>query len=363
MKSVLPALELGTRALPQPMHTHVAAGADIDAESPPALDAAAVLHLTGLDPMGSEFDKAMTAMLAAIEAHLPAKAPPLPDPTVSVAAVTERPVGIGSMRGEETRGGLGVVALKGLRLDATVHVRLFADTGSGVDTAVSAFISDLLGSRPALAALGFLRLTLQSVSPFEPMTTPNTFRAGADFQVLFEHRFEESDGTGLIARIPIRINSEYNETTVVTDEMTRWDDVDAPQLVVRGPRRIGRLTGLLFTAGAAPSGGVTLVRSFDGAAGTPASHPDIQSFLAAVAGPDATERHAEVSFASFTDFMAIFTETGDPVPLGDDSYEPGKVDFVPDISLPTALDRFEVRYGATAFDAAAVLYLRASAPE
>jgi hypothetical protein len=183
----------------------------------------------------------------------------------------------------------------------------------------------------------------------------------------------DTDGAeSLIARIPIHSDPEVRdslqrETTVVTDEMIRWDNEAAPSLVARGRFDVGGLSVLTFIPSTAPSGTVTLTRTFDGAVGSPTVYLTLATFLAAVAGPDAPERHGQVTFASLGDFLVAFSAAGDPVTLGDwdldgvpDSYQPRALALEPAIQLPGVADRLEVTYQATAFDQVAVVYLRAT---
>ena len=53
----------------------------------------------------------------------------------------------------------------------------------------------------------------------------------------------------------------------------------APALGLRGRLRVGGLAALTFLRGAAPSGTVTLTRTFDGAVGAPADHPTLAALL------------------------------------------------------------------------------------
>src|SRR6266446_6570154 len=70
---------------------------------------------TAADPPG---DQAVVALLKALEDYLPTAAGTLPKPTVAVASMNQRSVGLGDRRGTERRGALAMVELKGLRLDA-----------------------------------------------------------------------------------------------------------------------------------------------------------------------------------------------------------------------------------------------------
>lgn len=260
------------------------------------------------------FDKAIAAMLDSLDDYLPPPVAPLPEPSVSVVSLKERSAGLGDRRGTESRGGFPVVALLGIRLDGMVRFQLWAATPSAAETAVNDLAARLLTDRDSLWTNGFLRLLLKTTAAAEHVSVVNAWRKQADYQVLYEHRYQDNDGAeSLIAQIPIHSdpevrNSPERETTVVTDEMVRWDNEVALPLVIRGPFNVGSLSVLAFVPGTAPSGTMTVKRTFDGAAGPPASHPTWAAFLGAVAGPNAPERHAQTSFASLTDFLAEFVE-------------------------------------------------------
>lgn len=321
---------------------------------------------------GPPLDQVVTAMLGRLDDYLPLPAPPLPDPSVSVVSMNERPVGLGDRRGTETRGSFAVVALKGIRLDALVRFQLWAAGPAQAETAMTNLNSQLMADRDALWAAGFLRLMLEVAPPADYVPAPvDAWRKQADYRILYEFHYQDTDGAeSLIARIPIHSDPEVRdslqrETTVVTDEMIRWDNETAPVLVVRGRFDVGGLSALAFVPGMAPGGAVTLTRTFDGAVGPPTAYPTVADFLAAVAGSNPLDRHAQVTFASLSDFLAAFSASGDPVTLGDwdldgvvDSYQARVLALEPLVQLPGMADRLEVTYQASAFDQVAVVYLR-----
>jgi len=323
---------------------------------------------------GPSLDQVVTAMLGRLDDYLPPPAPPLPEPSVSVVSMNERAVGLGNRRGTETRGSFAVVALKGIRLDSLVRFQLWAAGPAQAETAMTDLNSRLMADRDAMWGAGFLRLMLEVTPPADYVPAPvDAWRKQADYRVLYEYHYQDTDGAeSLIARIPIHSDPEVRdslqrETTVVTDEMIRWDNEAAPPLVARGRFDVGGLSVLTFIPSTAPSGTVTLTRTFDGAVGSPTVYLTLATFLAAVAGPDAPERHGQVTFASLGDFLAAFSAAGDPVMLGDwdldgvpDSYQPRALALEPAIQLPGIADRLAVTYQATAFDQVAVVYLRAT---
>lgn len=306
-----------------------------------------------------QLNAAVTALLDVLKTYLPPAGGGLPAPTVSIASVTERSLGLNNRRGEETRAGFGVVELKGGRLDAVARFELWAAQPGAVEQAIQDLIGRLLADRDNLWSVGFLRISLAGTSSSENVPALPAWRQTADVNVLYEFHFEDSDDSqGLIASIPIHVNSTYHELTTVTDEMTRWDNQAAPGLEVRGQATISALSLLVFVAGAAPGGTVTLTRTFDGASGPPTQFTTLAAFLAAVNGPNA-QRNAQLVFASWTKFLAIFTPSGTPVTLGTDNYSPLEAALSPAIALAGLEDAFKIAYQKAALEVNAVAYLRA----
>lgn len=323
-------------------------------------------------------DQVANAALNVLKDYLPAPAPPLPAPSVVIAGVSERSSGLGNRVGEDRRGALSAQALKSLRVEAVARFQLWAGAAGAVEDAIQQLIAGLLADREKLRSvdsdgdgkddLQILRLALKSIGASEPIPSDNAWRQSADFSLLAEFPYADADeAQSLIARIPIEINSAFGESTVVTDEMTRWDDESAPALIVRGRRSVGSLSAMAFIPGVAPSGAVTLLRAFEGAAAPPADHPDWNSFLAAITDPSDPERNARVVLASVNDFLNAFGDAGDPALLGDwdedgaaDSYQPKSLTIDPPLQLPGVDDRLEIAFQHEKFDQVAVVYLRAA---
>jgi hypothetical protein len=149
---------------------------------------------------------------------------PLPDPTLFFVSVTERSVGIGNRIGNQARGAFGAQVLKGVRLKVVLSLQLWANSMEDVDKAVQDLIERLLAARDVLRGKGVLRLGLKSIDASEASDT-NIWRQSADFTVLYELPYADTDGAeSLIAQIPVNINSEFNETTTLTDEMAAKPD-------------------------------------------------------------------------------------------------------------------------------------------
>jgi hypothetical protein len=341
-------------------------------EMPPNVSLLALAPpITTMSSEPSLTTKVLNAMLTVLKGFLPPApvlSPPVPAPGLSLVGLQERTVGLGQRVGTDLRGPFSVAALKGIRLEAVVRYQVWANTLPDVELSIQDLIVRLLGDRDALRAAGFLRLALNSTSAGENVET-DIWRETADFAVLYEFPFVDSDGAdSLIAQIPIKLDGELTESLTVSDEMTRWDNLSAPSLALRGRSIIGGLSALAFTPGTVPGGAVTLTRTFDGASGTPPTHPDLPTFLAAVTDPDNPAREGRVSFASLTDFLAAFSAAGDAITLGDwdedllhtpDSYQSLALPIEPPITLPGVADRFEITYQITVPSPnAVVVYLR-----
>lgn len=307
-------------------------------------------------------------MLGALSTYLPAPGGPLPDPTVTVTSLTERTVGMGNLRGSDPRGAFQDADTKGIRLDAVARFALWASGPAQADNAITLLASKLAGAGTTLWTQGFLKLTMEAAPPPEIVSSINAWRKHADYRVLYEYAYSDTGGAeSLIARIPIAVDSVFNETTTVTDDMVRWDDLAAPALIVRGPMTVGALSFLLFVAGASPAKQVTLTRTFDGASGPPANHATLADFLTAVAGPAPAERHAQVVFDPFSNFVAAANADGASLLMGDwnndnipDKYDPLRTPLGAGVTLAQPEDRFEVAYQVPAFERVAVMYLRAT---
>lgn len=319
-------------------------------------------------------NQALTDMLSELESYLDG----LPDPSVAVTSVTERALAVGNRRGMEHRGSFAVAELKGGRLDAGVRFQFLASQPDAVDDAVQDLHKRLLAARDDLWVAGFLRVTGEGTSLAEHVPSLNVWRKSADYSVLYEyHYWDTDDAESIIARIPIHSDLEERdslprETTIVTDEMVRWDDEGAPVLELAASVGSGlHATGLAILA-YLPAGWtgnpVTLARLDRSSTGTPTVYPDWTTFHAAVTDPEHPDRHAQVIFASVTDFCAVFEPAGDPLELGDwdedgvrDAYHPGTLVFDPPVQLESGDDAVRLSYQDAALDAKAVIYLRAQA--
>lgn len=283
-------------------------------------------------------------MLGHLGGRLPAPPPPpVPAPAVGIVELTERTVGLGNRRGNDGRGPFPLIALKGGRLDGTVRFQLWAANPPAVDAAVLALQQALLADRDALAAAGFLRLDGAGTTPAEPFADPAAWRGTADYRLLYEYRYAETEGAeSLIARIPIAVDGE---TTLVTDQMARWDTHGAPDLEVRrGGRRSAAVRGLYAVSflPAGWDGEQVTVESLTGGLLRQRTFPDVRTLL------------------------AEFAPDGDPVELGARVYTTGRMDFAEPLTLARGSDFFRVRYAEQRLtdagaDTEAVLYLRAFA--
>jgi hypothetical protein len=335
---------------------------------------AAIAPLT----LSSEPDAAdlLAGLRDALNPFLPEGQNGVPDPALFITAVTEQPVGLGNFVGQETIQGFTRV-LKGGRLLVDVRFQLWAGTINDVEQQMEDLHTALLLARADLRQLGLLRLHAVETSLAEQIAALNAWRITAIYRILYEYQYiAGDDAQSLIARIPIHtdpeeLDSPERETAVVTDEMVRWDQEEAPPLLLNGRDTITRLWTLTFIPGTSPTGPVQLRRTHTGASGTPASFTTLDEFVTAVTDPAHPDsRYAELTFATLDDFLSHFTGSSETIPLGDwdedgtlDSYQPGELPFTAPIPLPGANDRLEIFYQPGSddpqFDQVAVLYLRA----
>lgn len=347
-----------TRELPSPNRIAIASDARLKLVERRVTVSRGARIVEGMPPPPAPtLDKAVDALLGALAIYLPPPAGALPDPTVSMASLTERGVGLGNIRGTDLRGLVAVGDLKGIRADGVARFVVWASGPAQADAEVSALVTRIAADSEKLRRGGFLRLALDAAPPAEPVAALTGWRKHADYRVLYEFGYVDNDSTGgLIARIPIDFGIA-GEATSVSDSLVCWDDVDALPLVVRGPLALTTLTLLSFVAAATPTGAIRLTRTFDGAVGPPTTFATIGTFLAAVGGTTPEQRHATTTFASYAAFVAACTLAGDPVVLAD-TYE-SRALALGTIALTSVTDRFELTYSGAKFDTVAVAYLRA----
>lgn len=351
--------EAGLVAAPAP-------AAALSAPIPPvSVTALAIAVLTSVDQVP-------TAIASALQIFLPPAQDGLPAPGVIIVNISDRNLGMGNFRGLETRGIFPAVELKGGHAEALVRFQLFSATPEEVNSLTLTLQGLLMAARADLWDAGFLEMSGVAGTLATQQVSDGPWTRTADYQLLFEYHLAPTAGAeSLIARIPIAadqevFNSLARETTVVSDEMVRWDQLSAAVLTVRGTTRIASLSTLVYFEAALAGGAVTLLRTHDGASGAPTSYPTLGDFLNAVASTTTPERHGSFSFASLSDFLLACSAAGDPFPLGDwdsnsipDVYQSLELALDPPLSLPGATDRLEISPGVSPLDQVGVVYLRA----
>ena len=95
--------------------------------------------------------------------------------------------------------------------------------------------------------MGFLKLLVVDMSVVEQVDSVGGWRKTTSYDVLYEYQYVDTDETdSLIARIPVSTaTGMVSETQVLTDEMVRWDDEKAPDLILTGPLTIDRFSIVL----------------------------------------------------------------------------------------------------------------------
>jgi hypothetical protein len=323
---------------------------------------------TATAPFGDALAQ-MTSLLDPFKSD-PASPPPAgPAPAVSVANLTQRSVGIGGLVGLDVRDGWQVGELKAIRLDALVRYDVWGDDPATAAQAATDINARLLGARDTLRTNGVLKLDLASVDAADFAASLSAWRVGAQYRVLYEFPYKDTGGAeSLISRIPIGVEPEdptdgLGETTVVTDDLVRWDKLLTPPLVVRGPASVGAL--LVLATGSAPAGTVTVTRTSGDATALPATFTSFDTFLDNTAGPHPQLEEAVIAFTTVDEFLVAIGSAGSPVELGDGDknvhvYRPRSLPVVPRLELPAARDRLEIAYSGEQLDSSTVIYLRAT---
>ncbi|HET6233023.1 MAG TPA: hypothetical protein VFE05_23300 [Longimicrobiaceae bacterium] len=309
------------------------------------------------------FDQAVHDMLRELKEKVLQDPPPTPQSSVAAVSARERSVGVGNRKGVDVRDGFVPGEVFGGRVEALVRFELWTNAPAGLAPLTTGVQERLRTRRDELRQLGFLRLSLADTTPAEPVGAD--WRQSVLAEVLYEYEYRDADDSeSLIVAIPVDVE-EPPDAMRITGRLARWDQLRAPPLAVRGPAAVQGIGVLAFVPAAAPAGGVTVTRTFDGAAGAPGPFTDPAAFRASVTGPVPATRHARLAFATLQDFLDAADPAGAALVMGDwdedsspDSYDARLLDMGPGIRLASAADRLEVAFAAAALDQTAVLYLR-----
>ncbi len=317
-------------------------------------------------------------MLDILHQYLPSSGPSVPAASLSTLSVRQRPTGVDNWCDTGHHEPFAEINLKGGRLDIVVRFQLWADTVGGADNIVNILHNDLLTNSGQLRIDGFLRLDSTTTSPAEFIGgSINAWRKITDYKILYEYHYHDLDGTeSIITHIPINTDPEQHgsperDTTLVTDQLNRWDDLQTPPLdvsaTVKTKIHIYGLSSLACRPPSWPGNSVTVARLRRNISTPPTTYSTLSEFHAAVTREVNPDRHAQVVFPSLAGFLAVFDSAGDPFALGHwdenttpDMYRPGTLKFDPPLILDGSNDLLRVSYQDTAFDSKAVVYLRAS---
>ncbi|MEU3461959.1 hypothetical protein ABZ721_18710 [Streptomyces sp. NPDC006733] len=310
---------------------------------------------------GPTLTEVVADMLAVLGARLPAGAPALPQPNVTLERVTEKLAGLGNQAGTQSAA-LGVRTLRAGRLDARVRFQLWSASAPEVDAAVLTLHSDLLDDREQLRSAGFLRFHVADTPPAEEFGSLTAWRKTTSFDLLYEYRYAAADDAdSLITRIEVTTDPEQaagpaREHETITHGLVRWDDEAAPALGLAGPTTIHRISALAFEPGP-PLGGTVTVRRTDASGTPPVVQPDLDSFLAAT-GPAEVTQPPGALFASLGASGTTLTMGDWNVDLVPDEYAGFDRQLDPPIVLSTRSDRLSITYSEPGLDQTAVVYLR-----
>src|SRR5579864_3196696 len=119
-------------------------------------------------------DQVNAAMLNSLVTYLPAAGPaPLPPPSVALDRLAVRSAGLGRHQGTEVRGPLGVVQLKGIRLDAVARFQVWGANPTQADADAASIQQKLLADLDNLKPKGFLQISLGAAPPSTAVALPS----------------------------------------------------------------------------------------------------------------------------------------------------------------------------------------------
>ena len=326
----------------------------------PAAPGSPFLLGPGVHQGSAMLNLAVAAMLQRLQAFLPLTGPP--PPSVTIVSLGEESAGLGGWRGLGFQDNFPI-ALKGVRIRSTVRFQLWNTQPELAQADAAGLIDQLLSQKDALASEGFLDMRLKDTSFVEHAPVVPAWRQAADFEILYEFHYQDTDGSGgLIARIPAEFRDGFG-TDLMSGDVAVWNEEGAETLRLNGSTSVEGLATLSLLPGAVPPGTVTITRTFQGAFGAPVAFGTLADFLNATSGPSPDERHASVEFASLTGFLNEVGAEGDAIEFLDEAdvprdFRPRKRAFTPPIVLKSKVDRLEVAFGGSALAASQILYLR-----
>jgi hypothetical protein len=135
----------------------------------------------------------LSQMLSVLDKYLPLPIPLLPAPSFSAVSLTEKAIGVGNWRGNQTRGGFAVVAWKGGRFDGVVRFQLWGNELDDVENALKELSDRLEADKATLRSQGFLRFAIDTISLAEFSEPLNLWFKTADYKALYEFYYKDTD--------------------------------------------------------------------------------------------------------------------------------------------------------------------------
>lgn len=234
-----------------------------DEAAQPGVFEAAVLSDTPSAIPPTSMEPYITSLLNHMRAYLPANTPNQPANTLSIVSLSYRPLGIGGWRALESVSGMSEFGVRGGFLEATVRYDIWAADVTALSNAAASLQRAIGADVVRLRRRQILQLKLVGINDGTGANA-SQLRRSLDYDVLYEYQYLDNDNAAsLIARIPIEHGADLAvlPTIEVRDWMVRWDNVEAPTLVVApigtGTLRVRGLTIAAFLPGAGPGGQVT----------------------------------------------------------------------------------------------------------
>jgi hypothetical protein len=291
-------------------------------------------------------DQVLSDMLEALKEYLPQS-------SVSIVSLKERSLALGNSRGMQRLASFDAVELKGGRLEVVIRYQLTGSNPDALETEMAALHGRLLAAKNELWTAGVLRFAAEETSPSEHVPDLNAWRKTADYHVLYEFHYNDAGGAeSLITRIPISIDSRYDESTLVEGEIVRWDNTATPALEVNGNGTRALAVKTIFMLAFLPGvwdGSEVIISANIGGQLQEKNFENVRKFR------DAFEWEKGENWPEI--------KTYETVELGGKTYIPCSLTFPnPFFPNPVVLKRkddiFRISYSSPSFDDDAVLYLR-----
>lgn len=263
-----------------------------------------------------------------------------PTPSVYAVSVIERPLGVGNHEGIDPGDPLGVVEIKGRRLEVIARFELTGADALAVNNRVTTLQGELLALKDTLFTQGVLKITsLDSSLAEENPAGSGNWRRTTDYRVLYEYQYADTDNAlGLITRIEAGDVGPGEMMVITRADTVRWGNETAANLVLRHGTRVSAIDIWACLPAAWDGAAVTLIANSNGVI-------------------------TQQNFTTLRDFVNAFDLASEQVLLGTNAFSVGRMSF-PNAAFPNPIilsggaNEFRIEYAEESLNGEAIVYLR-----